>query len=337
MSVASEASVDRLLAMINGFRTTQVVYVTAKLGLADYLASSALTADELAIKTDTNQQGLGRVLRLAALYGLVTEEADGRFNLAPLGESLRSEAPRSLRPVAIQLGELHYRAWGELLHSVKTGKSAFMNEYGAPLFDYLAAHPDAQATFDAYMSANRSPFAKALSEKYDFSSFHLIVDVGGGNGSVSAAILQENPNLKAIILDRPETVGAARQLLEAERLEDRCQLIAGDFFESIPSGGDLYLLSNIIHDWDDERAVEILRNCRAAMAPNTPVILLEAVLLPHGRSNGAVLADVNMLVMLTGKERTEDQYASLFRSAGFRPSRTISINDRLSVIEALSA
>jgi hypothetical protein len=193
MSVASESALDRLLSMINGFQATQVVYVIAKLGLADYLSASPLTTAELATKTNADPRNLGRMLRLAALFGLVAEKPDGRFQLAPLGEQLRSTIRTSMRPVAIQLGELHYGGWGALLHSVVTGESGFEHVYGKPLFDYLAEHPDAQTTFDAYMSANKDPFAAALSEKYDFSRFRVIVDVGGGNGSVSAAILNEEP------------------------------------------------------------------------------------------------------------------------------------------------
>lgn len=334
MSVASEPALDRLLAMINGFRTTQVVYVVAKLGLADYLSAAPLTAAELATKTHADSRSLGRVLRLAALFGLVAEESDGRFSLGPLGEPLRSTIHGSARPVAIQLGELHYGAWGALLHSAITGESAFEHVYRKPLFDYLAEHPDAQAAFDAYMSANKDPFAGALSEKYDFTGFRVIVDVGAGNGSVSAAILNENPKLEAIIFDQPLVVGAAKELLGSAGLLDRCRLVPGDFFESVPNGGDIYMLSNVIHDWDDTPAMRILSNCRTAMRGEQPLILLEAVLPPYGQPTRAVLADVNMMAMLRGKERTHEEYESLLHAAGLRLSRIVPVSDRLSVIEA---
>jgi SAM-dependent methyltransferase len=337
MSVASEPTIDRLLAMINGFRATQVTYVVAKLGIADQLANSSRTSAELANLVAADPAGLGRVLRLAALFGLVTEDSDGRFRLAPLGEPLRTASPDSVRPVAIQLGELHYGGWGALLHSASTGNPGFEHVYGAPLFDYLAKHPDAAATFDAYMSANKDAFATPLAEQYDFSRFRLMVDVGAGNGSVAAAILKQNPRLEAIIFDRPQVTGAAKEFLMAADVDDRCRLVPGSFFESVPSGGDLYLLSNVIHDWDDENAALILRNCRAVVKRNTPLILLEAILPPHGKPNGAVMADVNMLVMLNGKERTEREYAVLLRRAGFRLATTIQITERLSLLEALPA
>jgi len=334
MSIASEPAVDRLLSMINGFRTTQVVHVVAKLGIADHLSASPLTAAELATKTNADARSLGRVLRLAAFFGLVVEESGGRFRLTSLGEPLRSTIPGSVRPVAIQLGELHYGAWGALHYSAITGQPAFEHVYGTPLFAYLAEHPDAQATFDAYMSANKDVFITALAEKYDFSGFRVIVDVGSGNGSISAAILNENPKLEAIIFDQSQVISAAKQLLGAAGLLDRCRLVPGDFFQSVPSGGDIYVLSNIIHDWDDAGAVRILSNCRAAMRMDSLLILLEAILPPHGQPTRAVLADVNMMAMLTGKERTQEEYGSLLHVTGLRLSKVIPVTDRLSLIEA---
>jgi SAM-dependent methyltransferase len=336
VSVASAPTVDRLVTMMNGFRNTQVTYVVAKLGVADHLADVPLTAAEVAGKVHADADGLGRILRLAALFDLVAEEPGDRFRLTPMGEMLRTDSPRSLRAVAIQLGELHYAAWGDLLHSATTGESAFEHVYGAPLFDYLSRHPAAQTTFDAYMSANKDPFASALNDKYDFSRLGVLVDVGAGNGSVSAGVLSANPKLEAIIFDRPAAMTAAERFVAEAGLQDRCRLVAGDFFESVPMGGDVYMLSNVIHDWDDARAGKILRNCRASMKRNTPLILLETVLPPHGQPNGAVMADVNMLVMLTGQERTEGAYKSLLRASGFHPSRTIPISPRLSLIEALA-
>lgn len=335
MSGPAEPTADRMRAMINGFRTTQVVYVFAKLGLADYPDESPFTAAGLAVRVGANADGLGRVLRLAALFGLVTEEPGGRFRLTPLGDSLKTDKPNSLRQVAIQLGELHYGGWGGLLHSAKTGNSAFEHIFGASLFDYLSKHPDAQTTFDAYMSANKDLFADALAERYDFARFRVLVDVGGGNGSVSAAILKRNPRLTALIFDQPQVVRTAAQFLSATGLEKRCQVVGGDFFQSVPPGGDIYMLSNVIHDWDDASARRILSNCRAVMQPDTPLILLEAILSPHGESSGVVMSDVNMLVMLTGRERTEDQYDALLRASGLTLSRTIPITQRLSLIECL--
>lgn len=335
MSIVAEPTVDRLRAMINGFRTTQLIYVFAKLGLADYLGSSPLTASELAARAGAHPDSLGRVLRLAALFGLVSEDSGNRFRLTPLADSLKTDTPGSLRPVAIQLGELHYRGWGGLLHSAKTGSSAFEHVYGASLFDYLSKHPDAQATFDSYMSANKDAFADALAEKYDFSRFRVIVDIGAGNGSVSAAILRRNPHLQAIIFDQPQVISGASAALIAGGLGQRCRLAAGDFFQSIPIGGDVYMLSNVIHDWDDSSSLRILRNCKAVMTPKTPLILLEAILPPHGEPSGVVMSDVNMLVMLTGRERTLDQYSTLLEGAGFRLLKTIPITQRLSLIEAL--
>ncbi|MHB8589908.1 MAG: methyltransferase [Candidatus Dormibacteraceae bacterium] len=232
------------------------------------------------------------------------------------------------------LGEEHYHAWGALRHSVKSGESAFEHVYGRPLFDYLADHPDAQATFDAAMSASKGLFARSVADKYDFSALRVMVDVGGGNGSVSASILEACPNLEAVIYDQPQVLAAAELYLSAAGVRDRCRLVPGDFLQSVPQGGDLYVLSHIVHDWDDERALRILRNCRAAMTRDGAVMLLEAVMPLHGQPARAAMPDVNMMVMLTGQERTEDEYRSLLGAAGLRLSQVISISERLSLVEA---
>jgi O-methyltransferase/methyltransferase family protein len=334
MSTASRTAINDLLSLVNGFRRTQVVYVVAKLGIADYISGSPLTAAELAAKTNSDTESLGRVLRLAALFGLVAEESGGRFSLAPLGEPLISTIQGSIRPVAIQLGELHYGARGALLYSTVTGSSAFQHVYGKPLFEYLAENPDAQKTFDAYMSANKDAFAEALVRKYDFSSVRVIVDVGAGNGSISAAILSKNPELEAIIFDQPQVVSSAHEVLSTAGLHDRCRVVPGDFFQSVPSGGDIYMLSNIVHDWDDIRSVQILSNCRKAMRRDSTLIMLEAILPPHGQPTSAVLADVNMMAMLNGKERAREEYGSLLHMAGLHLSKVVPVSDRLSLIEA---
>jgi predicted O-methyltransferase YrrM len=324
----------RLVALMHGFRSTQAIYVFAKLRLADYLADSPLTAAELASTVDADPASLGRVLRLAAYYGVVNELPEGRFGLTPFGQPLRSDVKDSIAPTAIMLGQEHYRAWGSLLHSVRSGESAFQHVYGLPMFDYLAKHPDAQADFDAAMGSGTDVFLRSLAAVYDFSESRVIVDVGGGNGSVSAVILKQNPSLEAVIYDQPQVLEAADRYLSAAGVRSRCRLVAGDFFSSVPDDGDIYMLSNIVHDWDDERAVRILRNCRTSMKPGAAVLLLEAVLPEHGRPSPATMFDVNMMVMLTGRERTEAQFRSLLGGAELRLTKVVAISDRLSLIEA---
>jgi hypothetical protein len=324
----------RLVALMHGFRSTQVIYVIAKLDLAGHLAGGPLTAAELAPRVNVHPESLGRVLRLAAFYGLVTELPEGRFELTPLARPLRGDIDDSIAPTAVMLGQEHYGAWGGLLQSVKSGESAFQQVYGMPMFDYLAKHPDAQADFDAAMGAGTEVFLRSLVDVYDFSESHVIVDVGGGNGSVSAMILKQNPSMEAVIYDQPQVLVAADSYLSNAGVRARCRLVPGNFFETIPDGGDLYLLSTIIHDWDDERALRILRNCRAAMRPTATVLLLETILPEHGHPSQAAMADVNMMVMLTGRERTETQYRELLAAADMRLTRLVAVSARDSLIEA---
>jgi len=325
---------QRLLALVQGFRATQVTYVVAKLGLADRLAKSALTAAELASIVNVNADALRRVLRLAAYYGLVAEVGGERFELTRIGRPLAADARGSVKATAIMLGEEHYRAWGELMHSVKTGEPAFDHVFGAPFFDYMAAHPETQATFDAAMSSGADVFFASLADCYEFSKSRVLVDVGGGNGSLSAMILKTHGHLEAIIYDQPQVLKAADRYLAAAGVRSRCSLLAGNFFESVPKGGDVYVLSNIVHDWDDERALRILRNCRAAMAPEASVLLVESILPEHGEPSRAAMFDVNMMVVLTGRERTEEQFRALLGAADLRLTKVTPLLDRESVIEA---
>ncbi len=319
---------------MRGYRATQVVYVIAKLGLADQLARAPMTAPELAEKVNVQAASLGRVLRLAAYYGLVAEVPEHRFELTPLGQQLRDGVEGSVKATAVMLGEEHYGAWGALLHSVTSGQPGFEHVYGAPFFDYMASHPQTQATFDAAMSAGSDVLLSSLAGSYDFSTCRVLVDVGGGNGSLSAMILARNPEMEAVIYDQPQVLEAAERHLSAAGVRERCRLVPGNFFQSVPEGCDIYLLSNIVHDWDDERAVRILKNCRAAMAPAAAVLLLEMVLPEHGQPSPATVADVNMMVLLTGRERTEEEYRTLLRAADLRVTGVIPVSETDSLIEA---
>jgi hypothetical protein len=327
------SNLDRMLALTRGFRTTQATYVMAKLGLADELAVGPATAAELASKANVNAEALARVLRLAAFCELVRELPGDRFELTELGNLLRGGVEGSIRASAIMLGEEHYMAWGSLLYSVKTGKPAFDHVYGSPFFDYMAKNPEAQATFDAAMSSGSDVYLAALADAYDFRG-RTLVDVGGGNGSLSAIILKRHPQLEAVIYDQPQVLEAADRYLTEASLRERCRLVPGSFFESVPEGGDVYFLSNIVHDWDDERASQILRNCRAAMNPSAVVLLLEAVVPEHGTPSAATLYDVNMMVLLTGKERTQTQFESLLRAAGLGLHKVTPVSETESLLEA---
>jgi O-methyltransferase/methyltransferase family protein len=328
------AAAQRALTLLQGYRSTQVMYVMAKLGLADRLAKAPMTAMELASLVGTNPISLGRVLRLAAFLGLVSEIPNGRFELTEVGRLLSSSMEGSINANAIMAAELQYDAWSALLHSVQTGEPAFDQVHGAPFFDYLAANPDAQAVFDAGMSAGNEVFSRALGAAHDFSTARVVVDVGGGNGSVSAMILEHNPAIEAVIYDQPQVLEAADTYLTAAGVRSRCRLMPGDFFKSVPRGGDVYVLSNIVHDWDEARALRILQNCRAAMTETSVVLLIEAVMPEHGQPSVAATQDVNMLVLLTGRERTESEYRDLLKLADLRLTKVSPLWERESLIEA---
>ncbi len=322
------------MRLLHGYRATQAAYVVAKLGVADRLAAGQATAAELAEAVGVDAGSLGRVLRLGAYVGLLDEVDGERFSLTGLGELLRTGVPGSLRALAVMLGQEHYRAWADLLSSVRTGEPAFPQVFGRPLFDYLAADAAAQADFDAAMADNAELHLRSLTTKFDFSGHRVVVDVGGGRGAVVASILTANPDVKAILFDQPQVLTAAESFLRGRGILDRCQLVPGNFFESIPSGGDVYVLSLILHDWDDQAALKILRNCRGAMQPSNTLLILESVVPPHGTPSPAALFDVNMLVMLGGKERTEAEFRALLEDGGFRLRRVIPLSERRSIVEA---
>lgn len=323
-----------MLQLISGFWISRAIYIAAKLGIADYLKDGHQTADELATATGTHAPSLYRVMRALASVGVFTEDEGGGFALTPLSETLRSDAPGSLRAFATtELGEVHYPAWGDLLHSVKTGEIAFDHHFGVPVWEYFAQHPENAKTFADSMTGMTLAINAAVLSGYDFSGIEQIVDVGGGHGSLIAAILKANPQMRGVLFDAPPVIEGARPRLEAEGLSARCQAVAGDFFESVPEGGDAYILKWIIHDWDEERATRILRNCHRAMKEHGKLLLVEAVVPTGSEPHFSKFIDLNMLVMTGGRERTEDEYRKLFESSGFRLTRIVPTDSPMSVIE----
>lgn len=329
---------DALRRMIVGYRLSRAISVAAELGIADLLAASPRDAGELAQATGTHAGALYRVLRLLASEGVFRERDDGRFELTALAEPLRSDAPASLRQRAIFDGlPCNWLPWGSLLHSVTTGEPAFPATFGSSFFEYLRQHPADAAAFDALMAEQTRPWSRAVLAAYDFSAAGTIVDVGGGYGALLAAILAAHAHVRGILLDLPHVVERARPLL-ADADADRCTVVAGDFFDAVPAGGDTYLLKNILHDWDDERCVTILRNCRKAISAAGRLLVVE-VIIPSGRGHRHVphyghYFDLNMLVHLTGRERDEAEYRKLFDAAGFELSRVIETAADVSVLDA---
>jgi hypothetical protein len=322
--------------LITGMYVTQALAVVAKLGVADLLADAPQAVEQLAIATDTHAPSLYRVLRMLASLGVFAEDEQGRFGLTTLAEYLRRDVPGSRRAYAILRGdEAGWRPWGELLYSVKTGQPAFEQVFGMGIFQYLAQHPGTAALWDQAMVGRTSQEEQAVLTAYDFAGIRTIVDVGGGYGSLLAAALNAYPEMCGVLFDSPRLLAEATERLAARGVLDRCTIIGGDFFQGVPEGGDLYILKHVIHDWDDERAVAILEQCRRAIRRTAKLLLVEMV-IPAGNTRFfGKLLDVQMLVSQGGRERSESEYQSLITAAGFGSSRVIPASPVLSVIEAL--
>lgn len=324
-----------MLQMISGFWISRAIYIIAKLGIADHLAGGPKTAEEIAAATGTHSGAIYRIFRALSSVGVLTEEADQRFGLTPLSETLRTDAPGSLRAFAtVELGEEHYPAWGELLYSVKTGEIAFDRHFGMPIWEFFAKNPENARTFDDAMTNVSLAIKDAILASYDATTIRKLADIAGGHGSLLAAILKSNPEMKGVLFDLPGVTEGARKRIEAEGLSDRCEVIAGSFFESVPEGADAYIMKWIIHDWDDERSIAIFKNIRRAIAEGGKLLLVEAVVPPGSEPHFSKFIDLNMLVMTGGRERTEEEYRRLLEAGGFKLTKVIPTDSPMSIIEA---
>jgi len=322
-----------LMRMGTDYWVSQMISVAARLGIADLVKDGAKTSADLARLTGTHPRSLHRLLRGLASVGIFAEDSQTRFVLTPLADYLRSDVPGSMRSAAIMTGEQHFRAWGDLMHCIRTGRTGFEQVYGKPIFDWLSEHPEEARTFDEAMVGVHGAETGAMLDAYDFSSFGTLIDIGGGNASVLTAVLQRYPELRGILFDLPHVVERAKGNLRAAGLEQRCTTVGGSFFESVPGGADAYLMRHIIHDWDDDQSLTILRNCRKAMTPKARFLLVESVIPPGNDPSFAKLLDLNMLVVPGGLERTETEYRELFQAAGFRLARIVPTRMEISIIE----
>ncbi|MBX3413944.1 MAG: methyltransferase [Pirellulales bacterium] len=324
----------QLMKLVTGGWVAQTISVAARLGLADLLAEGPRSASELAAETNAHPRSLYRLLRALAVVGVFEELSDEQFQLTPLAELLRTDASHSLRYAAIMLGENHhYGAWGNLLGAVQSGGIAFNETFGVPVFDYFQAHPEAADVFNRAMTELSSNVHVAVVDAYDFTPFETIVDIGGGHGALLSAILRANPKLRGVLFDQPDVVAGAEPHLEARGVAERCHTAPGDFFQSVPAGGDAYLLATVIHDWTDEQSVQILRNVRRAIRPNGRLLLVEQVLQGPNADDFGKFADLNMLVMTGGGERTEAEFRELYARAGFELLRIVPTRSSSAVIE----
>lgn len=315
-----------------------VVYAAAKLGIADHLTAAPKSAAELAGPTGTHAPSLHRLMRTLAGLGILTEQDAQRFALTPLGEALKTGAPGSARATLIAFcGPAFWHSWEEIVYSLETGKTGFEKAWGMPIFDYLAQHPEEASFFSEAMVGFHGAEPPAVAKAYDFSRATKLVDVGGATGNMLAAILGRHPALRAVLFDRAHVVRDAPALLKARGVEERVTIEPGDFFETVPAGGDVYLLSHIIHDWNEDQCLIILGNCRKAIKADGRLLIIETVLPTGDTPHQGKVQDMVMLVLPGGQERTEAEYATLLRKAGFRLNRVVPTESVVSVVEALPA
>ena len=324
---------QQLDQMITGYWISQAIYAAAKFGIADHLKDGPKTVEELAGATSTNADALYRLLRALASVGIFTESELRRFSLTPLAEPLKSDVAGSKRALALMCGDEQFRAWAEIDYSIRTGEIAFDKVFGKPIFNYLGEHPDKARIFDAAMVGVHGRESNAVLNAHDFSAIGVVADIGGGNGSQITEILKKHNSMKGILFDLPHVIERAKERIHAAGLQDRCKLVSGSFFDAVPPGADAYILRHIIHDWDEEKCLTILRNCYRAMQPASILLVIESVIPPGNEPFHGKFLDLHMLLIPGGKERTESEYRTLFNRAGFELTRIVPTGAEVSIVE----
>jgi hypothetical protein len=327
------------MQLITGKWISKAIAVVADLAIPDLLAAGPREVSDLAAQRGVGADGLYRLLRAVAAFGILVELPGRRFENSPASTLMRTEVAGSMRALVRWLGEESaWRAWAGLEYSVRTGRPAYDEILGQPLFEYFKAHPETGEIFNAAMVGFTKVTGPAVARAYDFSAFETLVDVGGGHGALMAAVVNQHPRVRGVVFDRPEVVAKAPALLSAEGVADRVRVEAGDFLASVPAGANGYIMKHIIHDWDDEHCVRILSNCRTAMAPGGTVLIVEQVVSDRAEAVFSKLSDLEMLVMTPGgRERTEAEFGALVASAGLRMTRIVPTETMVSIVETVSA
>jgi hypothetical protein len=325
-----------MLNLIIGYWVARLVEVAASLSLADRLEKGPRTAAQLAAATGIGATDLYRVMRALASVGVFAETKDGKFKLTPLAATLRTDAPGSMRTSAMLLNAgWQWDAWQQLLPALKSGEVPFDKAHGMPVFEYLEKHPADLAVFHKATTGLTNP---AVAEAYNFSKFKTVVDVGGGHGALLATILKAHPKVKGTLFDQPSVIAGAANggHVTAKSVAGRCTLEKGNFFTNVPKGADVYTLKYLLHDWNDERSVQILKNCRAAMHGKSRLLVIDSVIPPGNGPDYVKLLDIEMLT-IGGRERTKADFAAIFRAAGLKLTRVIPTRSPLSIVEGVRA
>jgi hypothetical protein len=334
-SYGSVTEPPRLFQLASGYWISQAIYVAAKLGIADFLKDSPKSPSEIALATGADESAVYRLMRALCAVGAFRMTGADKFTIRALGMPLQSNVPGSLRAMIITLGESHYAAWAHLLESVKTGTAGFPLAFGTEMFDYLGQDIEAGKIFNQAMTDYSALSSCAVLLSYDFSGTRSLVDVGGGCGRLLTSILHMYPSIQGTLFDTPSVVAAAQEELESDSCRVRCTLVSGSFLDFVPSGADTYLMSSVIHDWDDEHAITILENCRRSMRRHSRLVVLEFVVPDGEQASFSTLLDLNMLVMNGGCERTAKDFRELFTAAGLKMTRIVPTMSPLSVLEAV--
>ncbi len=327
----------QLIQMGTAAWVNAVVFAAAKIGLADQLAAGPRSAADLAGPMRLHAPSLHRLMRTLAGLGILTERDAQRFALTPMGEALKTGAPGSARATLIAFGGTFWRGWEQIVYSLETGNTGFDKAHGMPLFEHLKQHPAEASDFSEAMVGFHGQEPPAVAQAYDFSGFKNVVDVGGATGNLLATILSRHPGPRGVLFDMAHVVAEAPPLLKAHGVEDRVTIEAGSFFDTVPAGGDCYLLSHIIHDWNEEKCLTILGHCRKAIKPGGRLLIIEMVLPAGDTPHPGKVLDMVMLVFPGGQERTEAEYGALLGKAGFRLNRVVPTASAVSVVEAVPA
>jgi hypothetical protein len=332
---ASAEATEQMLHLLNGHCVEQAVYVAAVLGIADLLYEGPKSIDELATATEADGPSLYRLLRTLSSIAVFREAPSGHFAITPLGATLRSDAPNSVRDRAIYYGASEmWRVWGNLLRSVKTGQSACEHVHGVSFYEYLARHPNVGVPFNRYMSKTSEQHNAAILESYDFSGLRTLVDIGGGFGGTLAAILRAYPTLRGILFDLPQVVEHAMDL-SAAGLGKRWKVVGGDMQQFVPSGGDGYLIKWVLMDRSDEAAIQVLSNCREAMAINGRILAVEMMMPRDDEPSFSKIMDLQMMLLFgRGRIRTEEEFRDLFKAAGLAVTHIHPTRSPNTIIEA---
>ena len=328
-----------MLQIMSNVLLARSLGIVAELGIADLVGTSPRSTDELAAATGAHADALYRLLRMLASHGVFAEDEQGRFHLTPLAAVLQTTGDDSLRDmIRLRWQDVAWDTYRALPQAIMTGEPAFDHAHGMAFFDYLATHTNINAAFDAAMALFSDPENAVIAQSYDFGQYSRVVDVGGGQGGFLAAVLSAYPTVHGVLYDQPQVVAEPTYLRTADVLE-RCDLIGGDFFASIPEGGEVYILKRVIHDWDDATSIKILQHCRNAMGPKGRVLVIDGVLRPGNVPDPNKNMDIIIMALTSGRERTEEEFRALYQQAGLQLTRVFAtpLPSTLSIVEGVCA